>query len=119
MEVKAEVDPRKRDDLQSGDGPVRDLECRNRVRSERSIVPSNQERISSLVLEYSVKRAMYRDEGVDQHWLIDLDARVVERSTPAGTDVEVMSQVLHWRPPGASVPLEIDLSSYFAEVLDD
>src|ERR1041384_6197759 len=29
------------------------------------------------------KRGVYRDEGVAEYWIVDLDARVLERSTPA------------------------------------
>jgi Uma2 family endonuclease len=29
------------------------------------------------------KRTMFRDEGVAEYWIVDLDARTIERSTPA------------------------------------
>jgi Uma2 family endonuclease len=74
---------------------------------------------SSVRADRIVKRAMYRDEAVDEYWVIDLDARVVERSTPSGPPVEVIAEVLRWHPPGAPVPLDIDLRQYFAEVLDE
>ena len=65
-----------------------------------------------------VKRAMFRDEGVAEFWIVDLDARTFERSTPADSHVEVLDARLEWRPEGASTPLVIDVSRYFAEVLD-
>ncbi len=65
-----------------------------------------------------VKRAMFRDEGVGEYWVIDLDARVIERSTPSEPRPEIVDDRLLWRPEGASEPLAIDLAAYFAAVLD-
>ena len=65
-----------------------------------------------------VKRALYLDEGVDEYWLVDLDTRAIERSTPASTKVEVVRDTLDWKPAGAAAPLVIHLADYFAEVLD-
>lgn len=72
---------------------------------------------SSVRADRVVKRALYRDEGVDEYWLIDLDARVFERSTPVDARVESATETLSWLPTGAAAPLTIDLKQYFAEVL--
>jgi Uma2 family endonuclease len=61
---------------------------------------------------------MYRDQGVPEYWVIDLDARTIERSTPVDDRVEVAADSLEWRPRGSSAPLIIDLKRYFADVLD-
>jgi Uma2 family endonuclease len=65
-----------------------------------------------------VKRAMLRDEGVAEFWIVDLDARAFERSTPADSRVEVLDQRVEWRPEGASAPLTIDIPRYFGDVLE-
>jgi Uma2 family endonuclease len=65
-----------------------------------------------------VKRAMYRDQGVAEYWVIDLDARTFERSTPADERVEIFADSLEWWPATASARLLIDIKRYFAEVLD-
>ena len=65
-----------------------------------------------------VKRAMFRDEGVAEFWIVDLDARTFERSTPGDSRVEVFDAEIMWRPEGASASLVIDLPGYFIEVLD-
>jgi Uma2 family endonuclease len=65
------------------------------------------------------KRNLYRDEGVSEYWIVDLDARVIERSTPASNAVEVISEKLIWNPDGAAEHLEVDVEEYFRAVLDD
>jgi Uma2 family endonuclease len=74
---------------------------------------------SSARADRVVKRAMYRDQGVAEYWVVDLDARAVERSTPADARVEVATESLVWHPAGATAPLIIDLKRYFADILDE
>lgn len=64
------------------------------------------------------KRNLFRDEGVPEYWIVDLDARTIERSTPTEQRPEVLSERLTWMPDSAATPLEIDLVSYFERVLD-
>jgi Uma2 family endonuclease len=65
------------------------------------------------------KRTLYRDENVPAYWIVDLDARAVERSTPDNVRPEILVERLDWWPEGASEPLVIDLIEYFRSVLDD
>jgi Uma2 family endonuclease len=55
---------------------------------------------------------------VPEYWIVDLDARTVERSTPADARPEILVERLEWFPHGAAEPLVIDLAQYFARVLD-
>ncbi len=64
------------------------------------------------------KRALFRDERVPEYWIVDLDARTVERSTPGDDRLEVLADTMVWQPNGASAPLVIDLAAYFTHVLD-
>lgn len=65
------------------------------------------------------KRRLYREERVGEYWLIDLDARVIERSTPTDPRVEILIDTLTWRPDEASSPFTFDVTDYFKRVLDD
>jgi Uma2 family endonuclease len=64
------------------------------------------------------KRALYRDEGVPEFWIVDLDARTFERSSPADTRVDVLDTRVEWLPEGAATPFMLDVPAYFADVLD-
>lgn len=64
------------------------------------------------------KRTLFREEHVDEYWLVDLDARAVERSTPADARIDVIVDHLEWRVEGTAAPFALDLSAYFARALD-
>ena len=65
------------------------------------------------------KRTLFRREGVAEYWIVDLDARTFERSTPNELRPEILAERLEWFPEGASAPLVIDLVEYFAQVFDE
>lgn len=65
-----------------------------------------------------VKRPAFQDAGVAEFWIVDLDARLVERWRPGDSRPEIVVRRLTWMPPGAATPLEIDLVAFFAELLD-
>ena len=73
---------------------------------------------STARLDRVVKRALYRDESVPDFWIVDLDARTFEKSTPKDFRVDVFDERMEWMPTGASAPLIIDVTAYFAEVLE-
>jgi Uma2 family endonuclease len=64
------------------------------------------------------KRVMFREEGVSEYWIVDLDARVIERSTPADSRVDMIADQLTWLPHAASTPFELDVKKFFARALD-
>lgn len=63
------------------------------------------------------KRRLYAEEDVSEYWIVDLDARVVERTAHGDARPEVVSETLTWTPTGASESLVIDLDEYFGIVL--
>jgi Uma2 family endonuclease len=64
------------------------------------------------------KRPHYQ-RHVPEYWIIDLDARLVERWHPGDERPEILTALLEWHPPGATEPFRLDLARYFAEVFDE
>jgi Uma2 family endonuclease len=55
---------------------------------------------------------------VPEYWIVDLDARLVERWRPEDTRPEILTERLDWLPEGALEPFQLDLPAYFAGFLD-
>ena len=62
-----------------------------------------------------IKRPRYQRAGVE-FWIIDLDARLVERWRPGDRRPEVLVERLEWQPEAAVPPLAVDLGEFFSEV---
>lgn len=65
-----------------------------------------------------VKRPAYQDAGVAEYWIVDLDARLVERWRPGDARPEVLTERLQWHPAGAPEPLALELPALFSDLLD-
>ena len=63
-----------------------------------------------------VKRRLYQRERVPEYWVVDVDARLVERWRVDDERPEILAEALHWTPDPARAPLVIDLAAYFREV---
>ena len=63
------------------------------------------------------KRLIYQDQRVPEYWIVDLDARVVERWRPEDARAEVLAEILVWQPRPELEPLRLDLPAFFDEVL--
>ncbi|MGQ0766930.1 MAG: hypothetical protein ACT4OZ_14875, partial [Gemmatimonadota bacterium] len=61
---------------------------------------------------------MFQDEGVPVYWIVDLDARLVERWRPDDERPEILEEAIDWRAGSHASALSIDLLEYFSEVLD-
>jgi Uma2 family endonuclease len=66
-----------------------------------------------------VKRRRYQRQGVPEYWIVDLDARLVERWRPHDERPEMAETRLEWHPTQAPETLAIDLAAFFAEILDE
>ena len=62
------------------------------------------------------KRELYQEESVPEYWVVDTDARHVERWRPSGTSPELVTQTLVWQPVASVPPLSIDLENLFRTV---
>ena len=99
--------------LVSGRRPERFEEVRHLLLAVEVLSPSTAR------ADRVAKRTVYREEGVDEYWVVDLDARAVERSTPAEARVEVIADRLTWAPYATAEPLAVDVAEYFRRVLDE
>ncbi|HUL69771.1 MAG TPA: Uma2 family endonuclease [Gemmatimonadales bacterium] len=63
-----------------------------------------------------IKRRRYQRAGVPEYWIVDLDARVVERWRPVDERPEILSETIEWKPDPAADGLVVDLPVLFAEV---
>ncbi len=63
------------------------------------------------------KRRLYQRAGVAGYWIVDPDARLVERWRPEDVRPEVLSDDLVWVPAPGAAPVTIELTDLFAAVL--
>jgi Uma2 family endonuclease len=64
------------------------------------------------------KRLLYQTQRVPEYWIVDLDARVIERWRPDDERPEIIAETLTWQPRPGLAALSISLEAFFAEVLD-
>ena len=64
------------------------------------------------------KRDILRDQRVPDYWIVDADARVIERWTPDDKRPEILSASVEWQPVPSVPALVIDRPRFFAEALD-
>ena len=62
------------------------------------------------------KRALYRDQGVREYWIVDATANQVEVWRAAATSPELVHDTLTWRPREDVAPLTIALPHIFRPI---
>ena len=63
-----------------------------------------------------VKRRRFQARGIPEYWIVDPDARAVERWRPGEERPEVLDVRLEWKPAGAGAALGIELGPLFREI---
>jgi Uma2 family endonuclease len=71
---------------------------------------------SSLRADRVEKRDFYLEHGVAEYWVVDADARIVERWTPARETPSIARQELRWMPSAAQAEFALDLPAFFERV---
>jgi len=71
---------------------------------------------SSVRIDRIMKRDFYLDAGVPEYWIVDLDARIIERWTQGRESPEVCRDSLEWLPENEWVPLTIDVPKLFETI---
>jgi Uma2 family endonuclease len=64
----------------------------------------------------TIKRRRFQRSGIPEYWIVDLDARIIERWRPEDLRPEVADQRLTWWPEGASAEFTLELERWFAGV---
>lgn len=62
------------------------------------------------------KRRIYQHAGVGEYWIVDLDARLIERWTPSDIRPEILDERLTWAPDGGTPLLSLDLAGLFGSL---
>ena len=65
------------------------------------------------------KPRFFRAQHVPEYWLVDLDARVIERADPDRDPMIVVDDRLEWLPEGAREPFVMSVPEYFASIHGD
>lgn len=63
-----------------------------------------------------IKRRRYQRQGVE-YWIVDLDARLVERWLPDAERPSVHTETVAWQPAADAPPLTIDCTPIFIDAL--
>jgi len=61
------------------------------------------------------KRRIYQSAAVAEYWIVDLDARLIERWTPADQRPEVLEETLPWTLPGGASGV-VQVAALFASL---
>ncbi len=72
---------------------------------------------STAKYDRGAKRQRYQAAGVGQYWIVDLDARLIERWRPGDQRPEILRDRLTWQPVDTIEALTLDLQGYFTRVL--
>lgn len=65
------------------------------------------------------KRRFYSRRRVPEYWVVDADARLIERWHPGETRPEVLEDRLEWTPESSTEPFVLDLVAYFRAVHEE
>ena len=61
------------------------------------------------------KRLIYQSEAVPEYWILDGDARLVERWRPGDVRPEIILDAILWQPRPESPPFMLALDAFFDE----
>ena len=62
------------------------------------------------------KRNLHQRERTPEYWIVDTDARLIERWRPADERPEILTETLTWTPSAVVEPFVLSLHEYFARV---
>ena len=63
-----------------------------------------------------VKRLRFQRTGIPEYWIVDVDARAIERWRPEDERPELLNETITWSPAPSTAPLTLDLARFFRDV---
>lgn len=69
--------------------------------------------------DHHVRRRAYLDAGVPVYWIVDSDARHIERWTTGDERPELVTDQIEWRAPGFDHPLAVSIPELFLNALGE
>jgi Uma2 family endonuclease len=72
---------------------------------------------STAMYDRGLKRLRYQRARIPEYWIVDLDARLIERWLPDDARPEILRESLSWTPAPGAATMELDLPGFFATVL--
>ena len=66
-----------------------------------------------------IKRPFFQRADVGEYWIVDLDARLIERWSRDDERPLIATGALSWTPSGVTEPFTLDVAEMFRSVLDD
>jgi Uma2 family endonuclease len=73
---------------------------------------------SSARFDRVVKRPRYQ-QLASEYWIVDIDARLIERWRPDDVRPEILTEQLEWKPPDVAQPCVLDVKAFFRKVWVD
>jgi Uma2 family endonuclease len=64
----------------------------------------------------TIKRRRFQRARIPEYWIVDPDARVIERWRPDDERPEILAERITWHPEGTAEPLTIELPPLFARI---
>ncbi len=71
---------------------------------------------STAHVDRGAKRVLYQSHGIPEYWIVDVEARRIERWVPSAQSADVVADTLHWQPRDDVSALEIDLVRLFDDI---
>ncbi len=68
---------------------------------------------STLRQDRVAKRDFYLANGVEEYWVVDSNARIIERWTTSSDTPDIRPAELVWRPQGSSTSFLLDVPAFF------
>ncbi len=97
-------------ELPGGRRPVRWKEIRNVLLAVEVLSPSTAR------ADRQAKRLRYQRYGIPEYWIVDLDARLIERWKPDDQRPEILYDTMKWQASPGAPALTLDLAAMFREL---